>query len=586
MNHGAAIKPILKHQLIAVAILAISAVVCLASHTSVWAARSAQPNILWIVLDAVRPDHLGCYGYDRPTSPNVDEVAAAGVLFETAIAQAPWTRASFASFLTSRYPFQTGVTDWNTMLPDTCITLQQVLRDNGYHTVCVLDLPGMAENWQILKGFEDKAIIKHSEGMAKRTTDKACALLSKSDGPFFALVHYYHAHAPYMPSEEFRALFRRDRVHKSTGVYEQDLYDACIREVDAEVGRLLGALAERGLEDNTIVIVTADHGEAFGEHGRSGHGWSLHEEEIRVPLVLRYPACCPGGQRISAQVRLLDLAPTLLDIAGIRVPDRCEGLNVLRPAMTGSKSPLNVAATSRDFFPTHVAYSSTSMRAEIPPTKSVRTARWKVMVEPLTGLTSAFDLKADPEETTNIWPSDAAPLDSLFRMLRMVPGFSERGWRLAFTDEGRKVTYEARVSIPGDARIVNVRKKSNTGFFEIEISEDAKSMRVTAETQDLNSVLFNTEPRGAEIEVTVSAVGGSAPVVCAGRQGTYKMGEVFRATNDSGQGLPQAFEQSRNARTPGAFIWWMPGDEMPAPKPTATLSPEEQKRLKSLGYIN
>jgi hypothetical protein len=75
-------------------------------------------------------------------------------------------------------------------------------------------------------------------------------------------------------------------------------------------------------------------------------------------------------------------------------------------------------------------------------------------------------------------------------------------------------------------------------------------------------------------------------VVCVGRQGTYKMGEVFRATNDSGQGLPQAFEQSRNARTPGAFIWWMPGDEMPAPKPTATLSPEEQKRLKSLGYIN
>jgi choline-sulfatase len=562
---------------VASALLAASAALFPVFGICLEAEEPPRPNILLVVMDATRPDHLGCYGYGLPTSPNIDRIAGEGIVFDNAVAQAPWTKASFSSFLTSRYPFETGVTDWYTMLPDTIITLQEILVANGYQTACVLNMAGMAERWNLFRGFEERSIIKRSEGMVDRTTARSLNLIRRFHQPFFAMIHYYHTHAPYMPSKEFRALFVDDPTARHNGLYQQELYDACIREVDAEMGEILEFLTEQGLDQNTIIVITADHGEAFGEHGHFGHGWSPYDEEIRVPLILRCPARYPGGQRIEAQVRLIDLMPTLLGMAGLEVPVRCEGSDRLNP-------PPPDAASSH-FFPARVAYSSAAMREEVPPARSVRTARWKLMVEPMTGLISAYDLKADPGETLNLWPSDAAPLDSLLVMLRAVPGFSPRGWRLAFTDQDRRITYEAQVSLPGGGRIVNVRKKSNTGFFQVETSKDGNSMRVTAETQDLNMLFFNTEPRGAELEITVTAEGEGAPVIHAGRQASHKAGEAFSTTSSSAQGLPLAFQQSRDTRTAAAFIWWMPGDEAPASRPAATLSPEEKQRLKSLGYI-
>lgn len=574
----------MRNQLVAMSLVALSVMFGPILPAGLSAEGQSRPNILLIVLDATRPDHLGCYAYDLPTSPNIDRLAADGVTFDDAVAQASWTKASFASFLTSRYPFQTGVSDWYTMLPDACVTLQQVLRDNGYRTACVLNLIGQGAADNLFKGFGEISVIKRPERTVHATTERSLALIAGSRRPFFVLAHYYNVHDPYAPSEPYRSLIRRDQLGTG-GPSQQDLYDACIREVDAEIQKILDLLAERGLSDDTVVIITADHGEAFGEHGRSGHGWSVYDEEIRVPLILHYPARYPGGQRVKAQVRLVDLVPTVLDIVGLAVPDQCEGLSLLRLVRSTGAGGADTDGR-RHTFPTWVAYSSTSMRDRVLPTASLRTARWKLIVEPPTGLLSAFDLKADPGERASLRPSDAAPLDSLLATLRAVPGSNPQGWRFAFIDDSRDTIYEARVTLTGKGRLGGIRKVVNTGTLNIEVSKDAGSMHITAATHDLNLILFDTEPPGAELEVFINPVGEGIPEVHSGVRGRHRAGEVFRTTADSAQGLPQAFEQSRRTRTAGAFIWWMPGEEMlPAP-PAATLSPEETKRLKSLGYIH
>jgi hypothetical protein len=226
------------------------------------------------------------------------------------------------------------------------------------------------------------------------------------------------------------------------------------------------------------------------------------------------------------------------------------------------------------------------MREEVLPSAALRTPRWKVMMEPATGAISAFDLAADPGESINLWPTDAAPIDSLLAMLRAVPGLSPQGWRLAFTDDSRETTYEARVALTGEGHIVGARKEANSGTLTVDISPDSRSIRITAATQDLNLVLFDTVPPGAEVEVSVKAAGGGAPEVHTGTGGRHGTEEIFRAGGEGARGIPRAFAQSRKRRTAGAFLWWAPGEEMIPARTSTALSPEELKRLKSLGYIH
>ena len=242
------------------------------------------PNVLLIIVDALRPDHLGCYGYVRPTSPVIDGLSAQGVLFETAIAQAPWTKGSLSSMFTSLYPFQHGATNWAAVLADSFVTLPEILSRSGYSTLSVINMVGMTGRFGVLQGFDSVSAGDKYERNAVQTTDDAIDLIRDATLPFFMVVHYYDVHAPYRPPLKYvdKVASRLDlNRYISSGssrqIGSEDTehrmllsYDGCIRYVDESVGSLLGFLEDAGIGDDTIIVLTADHGEAHGEHGVVG----------------------------------------------------------------------------------------------------------------------------------------------------------------------------------------------------------------------------------------------------------------------------------------------------------------------------
>ncbi len=326
------------------------------------AAAIGSPNVLVLVVDALRADHLKCYGYSRSTSPNLDQLAARGVVFKNAFATASYTLPSHASMLTGLYPHEHGV-EWLTaraLASNGCPTLGEALQTHGYRTA------GFSANtfWfthelgfdrgfsrfedvfhsvqdMVLRTFFGRAFevfVMRRLGLVdvparKRAPDINSSILNWIDRdrtkPFFAFVNYFDVHDPYFPPEPFRNQFTGS--HSSGGLLnwrlgvddptlsqdqinsEIDAYDGAIAYADDHIGKLLTALAERGPHDNTLVIVTSDHGEAFGEHGMYLHGHSLHIEEIHVPLIVSLPGRIPAGVQIDEPVTNASIPAAVMD---------------------------------------------------------------------------------------------------------------------------------------------------------------------------------------------------------------------------------------------------------------------------------
>ena len=336
---------------------------------------AARPNILLLVLDTVRAWDLSLYGWRRATTPRLSEWAAKGALFQRALAPAPWTTLSHAAMFTGRYPTDLPVS-WRTPLNGEYPTLAEVLRDAGYAT------SGVAGNYLNLgRGTGLSAGFAHYEdypfeavAVLRATTiggrilrvDRIKALVGRRrtipglvasevnhrflawlDGrrpaesahPWFAFLNYFDAHAPYLPPAPFDTLYmgRSDppvdrfwqNVERAYGRppvpaeelgEELDAYDGAITYLDQQVDSLLRALGARGVLDNTIVVVTADHGELFGEHGIVGHGNNLYLPVLHVPLLIVAPGRIPANTRVASLASLRDLPATLLRLAGVPNP--------------------------------------------------------------------------------------------------------------------------------------------------------------------------------------------------------------------------------------------------------------------------
>ncbi len=320
-------------------------------------AEPGAPNVLVVVIDTLRADHLGCYRFDRPTSPVLDALAHRGALFENCFATAPWTEPSHASMLTGRLTH-----DHNSdggPIDDRLPTLAEAMSDRGFRTAAFSANTGYFTRLQGFgRGFlrfEDKFFTAY-ESLTRtvfgRILDhflwrrmiadldvnerKDAALVnssylrwldSDSGRPSFAILNYMEVHGPYMPNEPFRSQFNLHRDHAVTRSTDSDvqaqakydaealnLYDACIAEADHGIGELLQSLDQRGLGKNTLVIVTGDHGEMFGEHGLRHHAHSLYPELLHVPLVICWPGHVPEDLRITRPVSLASLAATLLEL--------------------------------------------------------------------------------------------------------------------------------------------------------------------------------------------------------------------------------------------------------------------------------
>jgi arylsulfatase A-like enzyme len=301
------------------------------------------PNVLLIVMDTVRAQELSLYGYNRPTTPNLERLAKTGVVFDRAISTAPWTLPSHASMFTGRFPHELS-TDWYQPLDNTYPTLAELLSSRGYLTAgFVANFFYCSSTVGLARGFlhyedypESIGEIFRSSSLARNMSRFSVAIqheifphksaadindsfldwTSHTKGkPFFAFLNYIEAHNSYSPLDTVDEWsLAKIVISEAKASAAREAYDRAIAYIDYEIGRLISELDKRGLLKNTLVIVTADHGEQFGSHGLFGHGYSLYRQLLKVPLLLSFPREIPLNKRVEEVASLRDLPATIVDL--------------------------------------------------------------------------------------------------------------------------------------------------------------------------------------------------------------------------------------------------------------------------------
>lgn len=324
-------------------------------------AGAPKPNVLFIVVDTLRADRLGAYGHHRPTSPHLDALANEGMRVPRALSTAPWTTPSIAGLMTSRHPSSLGIQSEKAIVAEDAVLLAEVLKEAGYNTAAVVSHSFCASDWGFDQGFDafdESNVLGHAAITTEGVTERGKLLLdqvAKQDEPWMLWLHYFDPHCAYVEDERFpmggrgeydgpvtsgelyRTVLRKYRRYESSDWAElRRLYDSEIARTDAGIGEILDHLARLGVADHTLVVVTADHGEEFHEHNGVGHAKTLYSEVLHVPLILRFPtaqerfgaALPPAPER---WISLIDVAPTVLDVAGVELPPSFAGRSLLQP---------------------------------------------------------------------------------------------------------------------------------------------------------------------------------------------------------------------------------------------------------------
>jgi arylsulfatase A-like enzyme len=300
--------------------------------------RGKQRNVILISLDTLRGDHVEKVQDGIALMPSLAKVGEEGVLFEKAFSPYPSTSAGHMSLFTSVYPVVHRVTFANQIAPRWLTTLTEVFAQNGYTTGAVTENAMLAAHSGFARGFqsykENKGLGRwESAGEAEATfADGISWLKTHADEIFFLFLHTYEVHSPYKPPADVAL----PPLPNTASVAEKKLrhYQGETRHTDRTMQRLFETLEELDLSEDTVVIITSDHGEAFGEHGHVGHSWNLYDEFLHVPLIFWAPGYLPAGQRIPGQVSLLDVAPTIFDLVDLPSPASMAG-NSLAPLIRG-----------------------------------------------------------------------------------------------------------------------------------------------------------------------------------------------------------------------------------------------------------
>lgn len=399
---------------------------------------SDSPNVLAITIDALRADHLGCYGYSKLTSPNISRLAQMGVRFENVSVPRALTWPSLGSLWTSLYPATHGVREGPQTLNPELPTLPSLFRESGYRTAAFV-----ANYFTETYGFERfENSFRQGETQGewdRKATEQALNWLeSRSTQPFFCWIHYMGPHSPYDPGEEYARRFTSGEAQKYSGTVE-DLkaiavnreqltreqleyligrYDAQIAETDAEVGRLLAWLEQQGRLENTLVVLSADHGEElYDHHYYFAHAGSIYEGSLRVPLIVAQPGRFEAGQTRQEVVEILDLFPTLLEAAGLQnqetrrriesSPAKPEGASLLPLLKTPSAAKDNHLENKR--------YAVSELVVNGQPILAIRDIDWKLIMNPQGAVVhpykeaaytleprELYHLSRDPREQRNV----------------------------------------------------------------------------------------------------------------------------------------------------------------------------------------
>ena len=306
--------------------------------------REKRPNVIFIVIDTLRADHVGCYGYQRNTTPNIDKLAREGILFKNAISVAPWTLPSIGTLLTSQYPSVLGVRD-TAPLDEKFPLISQVLKRHNYTTHGVISHILLSQRLGLGRGYDkymEWASRPLHEGISSPAVTKQAIsfLQQKQENPFFLFTHYFDPHYNYLLHEKYNyySSYRgkitsgqlyTDIARMRHSLSEEDirylisLYDSEISFTDEYVGKLLDELKQQRLYDNSVIVLVGDHGEEFMEKGWLGHSINLNHKVLHVPLIIKLPDGEPGI--IEKPFGLIDVMPTICQYLGLEVPGGLEG---------------------------------------------------------------------------------------------------------------------------------------------------------------------------------------------------------------------------------------------------------------------
>jgi len=366
-----------------------------------------KPNVLIIISDALRRDHLGCYGYSRDTSPDIDLFAKNAVLYKNAFAQAPSTKPSVASIFTSQYPSQHQAIYNNQALDTEYRTLAEVLKDNDYITAGFTENPQIARRFHYDQGFDTWELDDRRHGITSEPMDdfdrKIFAWLdAHCQDTFFLYIHYIDPHIPYQPPEPFCGFFDDDYTGEITGDYNDvqkliarrnrrdlehviALYDEEIRYINSRMKKLIKKLKQLKIWKDTIIIFTADHGEAFFDHGAFfTHSNSVYAEEINIPFILHYPRMFRRGTE-ERYIQHIDIFPTVLHMLKIdSAALSLEGNNFL------SKPDRDIEVIAEH------------LRERKRPQRGLISKGWKLIKRIDKDMISLYDIEQDPTDSENV----------------------------------------------------------------------------------------------------------------------------------------------------------------------------------------
>jgi arylsulfatase A-like enzyme len=437
-------RPWRPHHLLLAALLAAAALL-----PAVAQARGPRPNIILVVIDTLRADHLGAYGYTRPTSPVLDRFAGEAIRFDNAFTVMPHTLPAHLALFTSRYPRELGVLMNGQTYDGEFETLAEMLKGAGYNTAAFVSGLPVQARFGLDHGFDTYVDATHFKPQGAVALEAFREWLEqRKKGPFFSWVHLYDPHIPYAPPHELEEMFHEDDALRSwvlthgiaarpdwgrsidkTVITQRptprgaspflnnlNLYDAEIRYVDSVVGDLLETLKANKVYDDSLIIIMSDHGEGLGQHGYYLHGLHLYEEQMRLPLLIRTPGGGQAGSQVAGSVSLLDILPTLADLLRLDEDEGWRGLS-LRPLLAGQdQENLDgrlLFGESRQYPP----------RRELSPDHwtgirrfSVRDGRWK-LIRTTEGKMELFDLRADRGELADLHRENTSVTRRLARAL-------------------------------------------------------------------------------------------------------------------------------------------------------------------------
>jgi arylsulfatase A-like enzyme len=397
-----------------------------------------DPNVLILVIDALRPDHLGCYGYELPTSPTIDALARRGVLFTDATSLSSYTRAAVPSIFASVHPGAHGTLNQGKeveKLSDEYKTLAETLKERGYVTAAFAPNPSLNRAFNFNQGFDlyddDFQIgVRGAQDFetASKINERTLAWLrANREKSFFAYLHYRDVHAPYVPPPPYDRMFDRPRRPLSDFEYKsqppdlrrphryRDLdsyverYDGEIRYTDDHLARFLETLSKEGFLDDTVIFLTADHGESFLEHRSWTHGTGLYEELTRVPLLLVLPGEKHKGRRVTAPVQTTDIYPSVLELLGVEIPSQLQGRSLF-DAIEGKADPKRPVFSEALVSKRHRPWGFGELVA-------VRSGGWKLIYNRWSRSGELYHLAQDPGETQDLVDRQPERARDLLRMI-------------------------------------------------------------------------------------------------------------------------------------------------------------------------